>query len=89
MMAPPAAEAKALFVRACGPCHGLDGTGDQIRAMLPKVGNLTSAELHGRMSDADIEALMMTGRGKMPPFAGALTSDQAKLIIGYVRTLKR
>jgi len=88
-MAPPESEAKALFVRACTPCPGMDGTGSQMRGMMPKLGDLTSAELHARLNDADFLKLIMGGRGKMPPFTGALTPEQAKKVIAYTRTLKR
>ncbi len=60
-----------------------------MRSMLPKIGNLTSAELHGRMSDADIQTLIGTGRGKMPGMSGILKPAQIKSIVVYVRTLKR
>jgi mono/diheme cytochrome c family protein len=86
----PTAEAgKALYMQGCANCHGLDGSGAAMRAMMPKLGDLTSAEMHGRMKDADIETLITNGRDKMPPFGSVFKPDQIKSIIAYVRTLKK
>ena len=63
-------EGKKLFLMGCANCHGPDGTGAMMRAMMPKIGDLTSPELHSRMKDADITTLITTGRDKMPPFGG-------------------
>ena len=56
--------------------------------MLPKIGDLTSAEMHARLKDEDIAALITTGRDKMPPFGGVFKPEQIQSIIAYVRTLK-
>jgi mono/diheme cytochrome c family protein len=82
-------EGKALFMRACGVCHGIDGTGNAMRAVMPKIGDLTSPELHTRMSDDQMLATISNGKDKMPPFQNALTPDQMKAVVKYVRTLKR
>jgi mono/diheme cytochrome c family protein len=34
-------------------------------------------------------ATMISGKDKMPPFQNALTPDQLKSIVRYVRTLRR
>jgi mono/diheme cytochrome c family protein len=82
-------DGKALFMRACGVCHGIDGTGNAMRAVMPKIGDLTSPELHGRMNDEQMLATIVNGKDKMPPFQNALTPDQMKAIVKYVRGLKR
>lgn len=60
-----------------------------MRAMLPKIGDLTAAETHARMDDAAMTELITKGRGKMPPLGGALNPDQINAVIAYVRTLKK
>jgi mono/diheme cytochrome c family protein len=85
----PTADGQKLYMRICIQCHGPDGTGQMMRAMYPKIGDLTSSELHGRMSDDQIAQLIKTGRDKMPPLGGALSDEQIKAIISYVRTLQR
>ena len=82
-------EGKVLFLKACANCHGTDGTGSMMRKMMPKIGDLTSAELHGRMSDSDIKTLIKEGREQMPPFGTVYSDSQIQAVIAYVRTLKR
>lgn len=86
---PTLAEGRKLFMMACANCHGPDGTGAMMRQMMPKIGDLTSAELHGRLSDADIINLATNGRDKMPAFKDSLKPEQIQQIVAYVRTLKR
>lgn len=74
---------------ACANCHGPDGTGAMMRQMMPKIGDLSSAELHGRMSDEDIFNLATNGRDKMPAFKDSLKPEQLRKVVQYVRTLKR
>lgn len=87
--APSADAGKTFYMQGCVTCHGPDGTGSMMRQMMPKIGDLTSAEMHGRLKDADIEALITNGRDKMPPFGGVFKPDQIKSIIMYVRTMKK
>lgn len=83
------AKGKTHYLRTCAACHGLDGTGAQMRGMLPTIGDLTSAELHGRLDDAAIAELIKNGRGKMPAMGAALLPEHVTQVIAYVRTLKR
>lgn len=83
------AAGKKLFLTACANCHGVDGTGAMMRKALPKIGDLTSPEMHQRMSDEDIAKLVREGRNKMPAFGSMFKDDQIKALIAYVRTLKR
>lgn len=73
----------------CANCHGPDGTGAMMRAMLPKIGDLTSAEMHARMKDEDIATLVTNGRDKMPPFGAIIKPNQMADLIAYVRTMKK
>jgi mono/diheme cytochrome c family protein len=92
---PPAAagpsveEGKRLYFMTCANCHGPDGSGAMMRQMLPKIGDLTSAEMHGRMKDEDIDKLIVTGRDKMPPLESVLKPEQRKSVIMFVRSLKK
>jgi mono/diheme cytochrome c family protein len=83
------AAGKRLFLTACANCHGPDGTGELMRQALPKIGNLTSAEMHARLKDEDIIKLIQTGRDKMPAFGTMFPEAQLRSIVAYVRTLKR
>jgi mono/diheme cytochrome c family protein len=86
---PSVDEGKKLYFTACANCHGPDGTGQMMRQMLPKIGDLTSAEMHARMKDEDIHNLIVTGRDKMPPFGSVFKPEQIKSIIAFVRTMKK
>ena len=83
------AKGKSHYMRACAPCHGLDGSGAQMRTMLPKIGDLTSDSTHARMSDNEIVNLIKKGRGKMPSLEKSLTGDQINQIVAYIRTLNK
>ena len=80
---------KSHYMRACAACHGLDGSGAQMRTMLPKIGNLTLASTHARLSDNEMVNLIKKGRGKMPALEKSLTEHQITQIVAYVRTLKK
>ena len=60
-----------------------------MRNMLPKIGDLTAAATHARLSDPEMVRLVKKGRGKMPPLENSLTEDQINLIVAYVRSLKK
>ncbi|MBK6690148.1 MAG: cytochrome c [Deltaproteobacteria bacterium] len=83
------ADGRRFYLMACANCHGPDGTGAMMRQMMPKIGDLTSAELHNRMSDEDIFNLATNGRDKMPAFKDSLKPEQIRKVVQHVRTLKR
>jgi mono/diheme cytochrome c family protein len=80
---------KKLYLGGCASCHGPDGTGALMRQMLPNIGDLTSAEMHARLSDEDIAMKIAKGKDKMPPFENVFKPEQIKQIVAYVRTLKK
>jgi mono/diheme cytochrome c family protein len=87
--ASPLEQGKKLFISGCANCHGMDGTGSLMRGMMPNIGDLTSPELHNKLKDEDIERTISNGKDKMPPFKEVFKPDQIKLIVAYVRTLKK
>ena len=80
---------KSHYMRACAACHGLDGSGAQMRTMLPKIGNLTLASTHARHTDSEMGNVIKKGRGRMPALGKSLTEHQITQIVAYVRTLKK
>lgn len=80
---------KRLFLTVCANCHGFDGTGAQMRMAMPKIGDLTSPEMHARMKDDDIAKLVENGRDKMPAFGTMFKPEQMQSLILYVRSLKK
>jgi cytochrome c6 len=72
-----------MFKAKCAGCHGADGAGKD--AM--KTTDMGAADVQ-KMSDADLSAVITGGKGKMPAYK-ALTPDQVKDLVGYIRTLKK
>ncbi|MGC8762211.1 MAG: c-type cytochrome [Acidobacteriota bacterium] len=64
---------KALFLRACGPCHGLDGGP---RALRPRLRGLEEPYVATLVRHADLL------RGPMPPFPG--TPEEAAALARYI-----
>lgn len=98
--APPSAEpaapatvsveaGKSLYIRICANCHGMDGTGEQMRKMWPTIGDLTSGEMHGRLDDAALALQITNGKNQMPGFGTMLKPEEVKSVVAYVRTLKK
>jgi mono/diheme cytochrome c family protein len=85
----PLEQGKKLFISGCANCHGMDGTGSLMRGMMPNIGDLTSPDLHNKLKDEDIEKTIGNGKDKMPPFKEVFKPDQIKLIVTYVRSLKK
>jgi cytochrome c6 len=76
------------FKAKCAMCHGADGKGDT--AMGKKFGlkDMSSADVQGK-SDADLTAIITTGKDKMPAYDGKLTKEQIDGLVKYIRTLKK
>lgn len=70
-----------LYGFACASCHGasLEG-GDG-----PKLGRGSEAVDH---SDDEIVEVIFGGEGDMPALTGAITPDQAREIVAYLRTVQ-
>lgn len=80
-----AEDAAALFGSRCTPCHGKDGSGNT--PMGKKVGakSLASPEVQ-KLSDADMAKVIASGKGKMPPFATKLSSEQIGEVVKLIRS---
>jgi len=81
-----AAAGKTIFTSKCALCHGADGTGNTAVGKNLKVKNLHSPEVQN-LSDADLKAVISTGKNKMPSFKGKLTDAQIDQAVAYVREL--
>jgi mono/diheme cytochrome c family protein len=42
-----------------------------------------------KLTDAELTAATMNGKGKMPAYKDKLTDAQIKDVIGYIRTLQK
>ena len=83
-----APEGKEIYTAKCAPCHGPNGEG---KAAIAKMYNVTQAPLASKevqaKTDAQLQAVILKGQGKMKPVAG-VTEKQAADVVAFVRTLK-
>lgn len=77
------AAAEATYKAKCAMCHGPDGKGETATGKMMKVKDFSSEEVQ-KMSDADLAAVITSGKGKMPP-SKSLSADQVKDLVAYVR----
>jgi mono/diheme cytochrome c family protein len=83
-----APEGKEIFTAKCVSCHGANGEG---KAAIAKMFNVTQAPLASKevqaKTDAQLQAVILKGQGKMKPVAG-VTEKQAADVVAFLRTLK-
>jgi cytochrome c6 len=77
-----AADAAADYKAKCAGCHGADGSKSMMGAK-----PLNGPDVQ-KMSDADLNAAITNGKGKMPAYKGKLTDAQINDLVKYVHTLK-
>src|SRR5690349_6601483 len=83
----PVARGEGIFLRSCAGCHGPDARGTHPPGFVTPPRDLTDPTLQERLSDAAIEETIHYGKGQMPPFGAALTPEDLKDLVAYVRTL--
>jgi len=84
------ADAKALYVANCGPCHGDKGRGDGPAAagLNPKPADHSSAAVQAE-TDGALFWKLSEGRAPMPAYKKIFTDQQRWELINYIRTLAR
>jgi mono/diheme cytochrome c family protein len=68
-----------VFSAHCAACHGTRGEGE----LGPRLAG--TAE---RLPSADAAEIVRNGRGRMPPFAAALTTAEVDAVVAYIRSLR-
>jgi mono/diheme cytochrome c family protein len=79
-----AADGAVVFKAKCAGCHGADGS-KAIPAMGVKSINTPETKAKGATG---LTAIVTSGNGKMPGFAGKLTADEISAAVDYVLSLK-
>ena len=74
------ADAKDLFSSKCTVCHGSDG-----KLCASQAKDLSISKL----SDEEILDRIKHGKNAMPPFEGLIPEDQRKMLVSFVKTLKK
>jgi mono/diheme cytochrome c family protein len=77
---------KKIFSAKCVACHGQDGSANTPVGKSLKAADLLSPDIQ-KKSDADFYAQVEKGKGKMPPFGGALNQTQINDVIAYLRQI--
>lgn len=87
VLTPQEAEGKRVYAVGCAHCH------EENDLHLKKV----PPDLHGLFrkdklpggepaTDAEVERVLMTGKGMMPSFAYQMTKEQMEALLAYLRT---
>jgi mono/diheme cytochrome c family protein len=79
--------AEATYKAKCAMCHGPDGKGETTTGKTMKAGDFASPDVQ-KMSDEDLAEAISKGKGKMPAYK-ALTADQVKGLVAYVRSFAK
>jgi cytochrome c oxidase cbb3-type subunit 3 len=71
----------------CSSCHGNMGRGDGQMGPMVQAPDLTREDWQSRVSDADIAAIIKSGRNKMPAF-GTLPDPVVQGLVARIRQLR-
>jgi mono/diheme cytochrome c family protein len=85
--APRSDASRAIFRQFCVRCHGADGHGDAMRALVPRLPDFASPDWHSKRSDSQLVASILEGKGTaMPAFGGKLGETQAREVLTFIRS---
>jgi mono/diheme cytochrome c family protein len=76
----------ALYKTKCAACHGADGKGATAVGKSDSIRDLGSPEVQTQ-SDAALNTIITSGKGKMPPYGKSLKPEQITALVVYVRSL--
>ena len=72
----------------CLMCHGADGLGATPAGKSLKAASFKDPAVV-KTPDAQLIAIVKSGKNKMPPYAGKLTDPQITAVVAYIRTLEK
>lgn len=78
----------ALFKSKCVMCHGPDGSGNTPIGKAIGTPDLRSAQVQ-KLSDAQLSAIIIKGKGKMPAFGSSLSKSQTDALVAFIRSLAK
>jgi mono/diheme cytochrome c family protein len=81
-----AEDGAAIYKSKCAACHGATGTPSAGMAKMMGIKAVSDPAIKA-LTEAQIEATVKDGKGKMKPIAG-LSDAQVKAVAGYFKTLK-
>lgn len=77
-----------IYKSKCAPCHSADGTAATPAGKALKAASFKDPTIV-KTPDAQLIAIVKSGRNKMPSFNGKLSDDQIKAAVAYLRTLQK
>ena len=86
-LTPQQAEGKHLYASRCAHCH--EDNDLALKKAPPDLHNLFNrASMPGAtpLSDANVQTVVLNGKGMMPGFAGRFTQDQMNDLLSYLHT---
>jgi mono/diheme cytochrome c family protein len=85
------AAGKKAYSSDCAMCHGKEGAGDGDLAadMKLKLRDYREAASLDKMSDGDLYAIIVNGKGQMMGEEGRMKPDQIWDVVNYVRSLSK
>lgn len=72
----------------CLMCHGADGLGATPAGKAMKAASFKDPAIV-KTPDAQLTAIIKSGKNKMPAYTGKLTDDQIKSVVAYIHTLQK
>ena len=89
-----AADAKTNWDNNCAQCHGKDGKADTKMGKTLQAKDLTDPKVQAEFTDAKAtesikNGVKQNGKTTMKAFGGKLSDDEIKVLVAYVRTLKK
>lgn len=88
-MAAQAKDGAALYEQYCKKCHGTHGDADTWRGFIMFAAELSDVAWQEKNTDADILQAIRRGPGAMPAFEDKLPPQDIRLLLDYVRSLRR
>lgn len=81
------AEGKHLYNIGCAHCHELNDLHlKKVPPSLHGLFNRSTLPDGGPATDAEVEKVLMTGKGMMPSFAYQMTKQQMDAVVAYLHT---
>jgi mono/diheme cytochrome c family protein len=88
LLADATPDGAAIFKAKCAMCHGPDGSGQTAMGKSLKIRALGSADVQ-KQTDAELTNIVTNGKNKMLAYKGKLTPEEIKVVVGFIRTLKK
>jgi cytochrome c553 len=90
-----AADSKEIWEKSCASCHGKDGRGDTRMGKKLEVKDYTDPKVQDELKDDKATKTIKeglkddAGKVRMKPYADALSDDDIKGLIAYIRAFKK